>query len=120
MHRISTYAHRRLSITLVLYLCSGLWGCAAAQGVPEKAEQSRSKARGALRFDYIGYRPAAALAVEPDGIKRVPFEIKGKRVELALGDLHVCRLVVLPNHANAEQAYNELCDRVLEDERRGF
>jgi len=68
--------------------------------------------------DWI--RPGAALAVEPDGVTQVPFEIKDNRVELALGDLNVCRLVVLTNDANAEQAYKEAYGRVLEDEEREF
>ena len=65
-------------------------------------------------------RPATALAVEPDGITTVPYELNGKRVHLDLGDLHVCRLVVLANDAQTEQAYKEHYQQVLEGERRQF
>jgi hypothetical protein len=105
----------RLLSFFILIISVGLFCCEV-----RAAEEPGSKARDALRFDYIGYRQAPAVAVEPDGIKQVPFEIKGNRIELTLGDLHVCRLVVLPNDANAEQTYKEAYERILEDEQREF
>lgn len=107
--------HIRLLSFLIFVMSVGLFCCEV-----RAAEEPRSRARDALRFDYIGYRQASALAVKPDGIRQVPFEIKGDRVELTLGDLHVCRLVVLPNDANAEQAYREAYGQILEDEQREF
>ena len=65
-------------------------------------------------------RPATALAVEPDGVKRVPFETRKDRIELSIGDLNVCRLVVLANDADAERQYKEHYQTVLEDEHREF
>jgi len=65
-------------------------------------------------------RPATALAIEPDGITKVAYEVNGRRIKLALGDLHVCRLIVLANDANAEQVYKKRYQQVLEDERREF
>ena len=64
--------------------------------------------------------PATALAVEPDGITRVPYEVNEQRVQLDLGDLHVCRLIVLANDAQTEQAYKAHYQQILEDEHREF
>ena len=105
----------RLLSFFILAMSVGLACCEV-----DAAEKPRSQARGALRFDYIGYRSAAALAVEPDGIRQVPFEIKGNRVELTLGDLRVCRLVVLTTDAKAEKVYKEAYGQILEDEEREF
>jgi len=63
-------------------------------------------------------RPEAALLVAPDGVSPLPFKTTRKGAELALGDLEVCKLVVLCNDIAAEGAYRQLYARVLEDEHR--
>jgi len=62
--------------------------------------------------------PKAALALDPDGPRPVPFEVDDGRVKVSAGDIEACRLIVLANDPAAEAAYEAEFARALEDERR--
>ncbi|MBI5095584.1 MAG: hypothetical protein HZB26_24515 [Candidatus Hydrogenedentes bacterium] len=61
-------------------------------------------------------KPASALAIEPDGVKLLSCEVREGRAQVSLGDVPVCRLVVLANDANADTAYESAFTRAIEEE----
>ena len=61
-------------------------------------------------------RPASALLVAPDGVEKVPCKVEGDRASVTVGDLEVCKLVVLSNDAETERAYGDAYARALRDE----
>ncbi len=63
-------------------------------------------------------KPAAALLVSPDGVKPVPHEVKNGRATLGIGDLEVCKLVVLCNDPNTERVYKDTHTQALKDEQQ--
>ncbi len=64
--------------------------------------------------------PAVALEVAPDGVSRVPFNVKRGRVEVELGDLEVAKVIVLANDPAAASTYGRVYERVLQEEHREF
>ncbi|MFO7974218.1 MAG: hypothetical protein R6V12_06260 [Candidatus Hydrogenedentota bacterium] len=64
--------------------------------------------------------PAMALEVTPDGIRELPADIKRKKADISVGDVHVCALVVLPNDAGIEQTYSAEYTRAFEEEKKAF
>jgi len=65
--------------------------------------------------DWI--KPAVALDVSPDGITKVPFEVTQGRIRLTLGDLNVCRLIVVGGRADTLPAYERTYAKAVQDER---
>jgi len=63
--------------------------------------------------------PEMALVVAPEGIKPLPVRVSSGRVEVPIGDLKVCQLVVLCNDANDLRRYEERYQQALADEQRG-
>jgi hypothetical protein len=64
--------------------------------------------------------PAKALAIEPDGIRALPLNVKRGRATVGVGDLEVCRLIVLPNDPTVETEYAKEYLNVIADESRSF
>ena len=66
----------------------------------------------------VWLEPAVALLVTPDGIEEVSFQVERRRATIELGDLRVCKLVVLANDAKTRNAYQEAYELALRDEQR--
>lgn len=64
--------------------------------------------------------PRAAFAVEPDGVRPVPFRVTDDSVQVELGDVKVGRVVVLANDPGAQIEYEKRYAEILQDEQRAF
>jgi hypothetical protein len=60
--------------------------------------------------------PAAAIALDTDDVRPVSFTIGNSVVEVDLGDLDVCRLVVLANSERALEVYQKAFSELLDEE----
>jgi hypothetical protein len=62
-------------------------------------------------------QPAAALRVSPDGIEPLALDGKKGPVEIAVGDVNACAVIVLVNDPETGNAYRALLDSALKEER---
>lgn len=65
-------------------------------------------------------KPAAALELTPEGVRKSPFTVTHGRVRLALDELHVARVFVLCNEALTQVEYQDAFARIVESEGREF
>lgn len=62
-------------------------------------------------------RPKACLAVSPAGVTDAPYRVEGRSATVELGDLEVCKLVVLVNDPSTRRGYEARYQQALGDER---
>jgi len=65
-------------------------------------------------------KPAVAFEIAPDGVTEAPLKVKRGKARIELGDVEVCKLLVLPNDAGVGNDYRQRYAQVIEDEGREF